>query len=54
MKNATRRSRHIGLANINRRLQLYYGEGSGLVLSRSDGGGLTVSARMTRIHIQPK
>lgn len=54
LKNAMRRSRHIGLANINRRLQLYYGEGSGLVLSRSDGGGLTVTARMTRIRMQPK
>ena len=43
-------STHIGLSNINRRLQLFYGSSSGVRLSMADGAGLCVSLRMENIR----
>lgn len=43
-------STHIGLSNINRRLQLFYGPPSGVRLSGADGGGLCVTLRMKDIR----
>ena len=40
---------HIGIANINRRLRLYYGEEAGITLRGNPGGGLTVILRMRYI-----
>ncbi len=40
------KSGHIGIANINRRLRLYYGEDAGVTLRNNPGGGLTVILRM--------
>ncbi|MDD3336968.1 MAG: histidine kinase [Eubacteriales bacterium] len=41
------RSRHIGMANVNRRLQVQFGEGSGVSLHAVPGGGLCVCLKMT-------
>lgn len=46
-QNVPVKSKHIGLMNINRRLQLQYGEEYGIVLQPSDAdGGLTVVIRL--------
>jgi two-component system sensor histidine kinase YesM len=44
--NKLRRSGHIGLANINRRLKLQYGDDYGVYLSHSDLGGLRVELKL--------
>lgn len=40
------RTRHIGLSNVNRRIQVQYGGSCGLSLSRSEEGGLCVTMRL--------
>lgn len=50
MESGRHDSGHIGLANINRRLQLYYGSSSGVRLSKTENGGLTVTLRMQGIE----
>lgn len=50
MENGLHNSGHIGLGNINRRLQLYYGSDSGVRLSETEQGGLTVTLRMQEIE----
>ncbi len=40
------RSRHIGIANVNRRLQVQFGEGSGISLHNISGSGLCVCLAM--------
>ena len=37
---------HHGLRNVSRRLELQYGEGSGLFLESIEGSGFTVTARL--------
>lgn len=50
MESGRHDSGRIGLANINRRLQLYYGSASGVRLSETEGGGLTVTLRMQEVE----
>ena len=42
-------SRHIGLRNVNQRLQLVFGETYGLSVSRAEGGGTQVCVHFRRI-----
>ena len=46
------KSKHIGLMNVNRRIQLQYGEEYGIVLQPSDeNGGLTVMIRLKYLTV---
>ncbi|MGN1367326.1 MAG: sensor histidine kinase [Aristaeellaceae bacterium] len=45
-KNRSVHGRHIGMANVNRRIQVQYGPNYGITLSRSEEGGLCVQMRM--------
>lgn len=50
-KNTSVKSRHIGLLNVNRRIQLQYGEQYGLELKKSDMGGLCVVMKLKHIAV---
>ena len=45
-KNRSIHGRHIGMANVNRRIQVQYGPNYGIDLSSSEEGGLCVQMRM--------
>lgn len=45
-KNRSIHGRHIGMANVNRRIQVQYGPNYGITLSDSEEGGLCVQMRM--------
>lgn len=49
LENGRIRSSHIGIRNINRRLQVFYGEGAGARYERNPQGGLVVVLRMKSI-----
>ena len=51
-QNVPVKSKHIGLMNVNRRIQLQYGEEYGIVLQPSDeNGGLTVMIRLKYLTV---
>jgi len=45
-KNRSVHGRHIGMANVNRRIQVQYGRGYGITLTEGEEGGLCVTMRM--------
>ena len=53
-KNRSVHGRHIGMANVNRRIQVQYGAGYGVTLSQGETGGLCVTMRMACIPFVPE
>lgn len=43
-------SRHIGMANVNLRIKLYYGDDYGLIINSREGIGTSVTVRIPRIQ----
>jgi len=51
-RNEPVKSKHIGLLNVNRRIQMQYGEEYGVILKESEMGGLSVIMRLKYIKSQ--